>query len=100
MTPLKSRLSRPELVSWLMITNGSPQMLAIAAIKNILEMPFRFFMTLPPLIRSGECEFRCGFEERKNRRIRCNLLEAWDSVLQRLFELWAMESGSSSQTLV
>src|SRR5438094_9952227 len=102
MTPSKWPSPPPELVFWLMIANGSPQMLAIARIKNILETPFRSFMTAPPLcplIRSCECEFGYGFSARKTFRNGCNLLEAWDSVLRRLFKLWAMELRSRLQTL-
>src|SRR5438034_10416603 len=71
MTPSKLRASPPEFVFWLMIANGSPQMLAIAAIKNIFEKPFKSFMNAPslcPLIRSGECELGYGFSRRKTFR--------------------------------
>src|SRR5438034_6395913 len=101
MTPSKLRASPPEFVFWLMIANGSPQMLAIAAIKNIFEKPFKSFMNAPslcPLIRSGECELGYGFSRRKTFRTGVTFFKAWDSVLRRLFRLWAKELGSKSQT--
>src|SRR5678815_367537 len=63
-----------------MIANGSPQMHAIAAIRNIFDKLFPLFMMPPPQVRSGKPRFRCSSGQRKTFAHSCNLIESWDSV--------------------
>jgi len=75
------------------MANGNPEIITLAAIKNI-EVPLILFMTFPPLTKSGGELIGYGFRTRNIFMKKwCNVFDVYNSVFGGNYEGWDRPRG-------